>query len=342
MSGPATNSPATNRTVAVTGAGGRIGRRVVSQLTEAGYRVRGLDLRPGADGAEHVTGDIADQRALAALVTGADIVVHLAALMSWVESDAAALFDANVAATFGLLEAVRAAGGAEIILASSGEVYPEMAPCYLPIDEDHPRRPLSHYGMTKLLDEEMTWFYARRYDMPATVLRFPHTQEATELLDPDSPFSGPRFFLQSKLRQQRALGNAETAAVLAPHDNGTERLLLSRCPDGTPYQMPIGDARDVATGVVLAVSSPRARGETIALGPAEAADFDVIVPRMSELTGLDYVDVEIPGAGPHYSVDISKARRVLGYHPARTMGQMLDKAALAYQQRKAAAASPRA
>jgi UDP-glucose 4-epimerase len=330
------------RTVAVTGAAGRIGRRVVRQLAEAGYRVRGLDLRPGSEDAEYVTGDIADEQALAALVGGADIVVHLAALMSWAESDAAALFEANAAATFRLLEAVRAAGGAEIILASSGEVYPEMAPRYLPIDEDHPRQPRSHYGLTKLLDEEMTWFYARRYDMPATVLRFPHTQEATELLDPDSPFSGPRFFLQARLRQQRALGSAETVAILERHDDGHQRLLLSRCPDGTPYQMPIGDARDVAAGVVLAVSSPRARGETIALGPDEAAGFEVIVPRMSELTGLDYADVTIPGPGPHYSVDISKARRVLGYHPAHTMGQMLDEAASAYQQRQAASASPRA
>jgi UDP-glucose 4-epimerase len=269
---------------------------------------------------------------VADLLTGADIVVHLAAFMSWVESDAAALFDANVSATFGLLEAVRAAGGAEIILASSGEVYPEMAPDYLPINEEHPRHPRSHYGMTKLLDEEMVWFYARRYDMPATVLRFPHTQEAAELLDRCSACSGPRFFLQQKLRQQRELGNAEIAAVLEPYDDGRERLLLSRCPDGTPYQMPIGDARDVATGVVLAVSSQQARGETIALGPAQAAAFDVIVPRMSELTGLDYVDVRLPGPGPHYSVDISKARRILGFDPAYPIGAMLDEAASAYHQ----------
>jgi UDP-glucose 4-epimerase len=329
-------------TVAVTGAAGRVGRRVVRQLAQAGYQVRGLDRVRGSEAAHYVVGDIADQRALAALLTGADIVVHLAALMSWVESDAAALFDANVTGTFRLLEAVRAAGGAEIILASSGEVYPEMAPEYLPIDEDHPRRPRSHYGVTKLLDEDMVWFYARRYDMPATVLRFPHTQDAAELLDPCSDFSGPRFFLQPKLRQARGLGNAETVAVLEPHDDGQERLLLSRCPDGTPYQMPIGDTRDVATGVVAAVSRPQARGESIALGPDQADAFDVIVPRMSELTGLDYVDVEIPGAGPHYSVDISKARRVLGYDPAYPIGRMLDEAAAAYHQRQAAAASPRA
>jgi UDP-glucose 4-epimerase len=183
-------------TVAVTGAGGRIGRRVVGQLAEAGYRVRGLDLQPGPNAAaEYVVGDIADEKALADLLSGASIVVHLAAFMSWQEADAAAVFEANVNATFRLLEAVQTRGGAEIILASSGEVYPELSPRYLPIDEDHPRLPRSHYGMTKLLGEEMAWFYARSYGMPTTVLRFPHTQDATELLDPGSVFSGPRFFL---------------------------------------------------------------------------------------------------------------------------------------------------
>jgi UDP-glucose 4-epimerase len=328
-----------SRTVAVTGADGRIGRRVVGQLAQAGYRVRGLDRRAGSQPAEYIVGDLADDRALASLVQGADVVVHLAALMSWKPADAAAVFEANVTATFGLLEAARAAGGAEIILASSGEVYPEMTPAYLPIDEDHPRLPRSHYGMTKLLGEEMAWFYARSYDMPATILRFPHTQEATELLDPGSVFSGPRFFLRQKLEQQRQFGNTEAVEVLQRYDDGTERLVLSRSADGTPYQMPIGDSRDVAAGVVLAVSSPHARGQTIALGPAEPAAFDVVVGRMSELTGLEYVDVRLPGQGPNYSVDITRARRVLGYDPIYTVDRMLDEAASAYRTKQAAASS---
>jgi UDP-glucose 4-epimerase len=328
-------------TVAVTGADGRVGRLVVSELVQAGYRVRGLDLRPGSGpAAEYVIGDLADEQTAAAFVKGADVVVHLAALMSWQEADAAALFNANVNATFRLLEAVRAAGGAEIILASSGEVYPELSPRYLPINEDHPRLPLSHYGMTKLLTEEMVWFYARSYGMAATVLRFPHTQDASELLDPDSVFSGPRFFLTRKLHQQRQLGNDEVAALLEGYASGTERLLLSRDVHGAPWRMPIGDTRDTAAGVVLAVACAQARGETIALGPAESASFDTLVPRMGELTGLDYIDMRLPGPAPDYTVDISKAGRVLGYAPAYTLDRMLDEAAAAYHERQAATASP--
>jgi nucleoside-diphosphate-sugar epimerase len=329
-------------TVAVTGADGRIGRRVVDQLAEAGYRVRGLDLRAGPNpAAEYVVGDLADDKALAALLKDAGIVVHLAAFMSWQETDAAAVFEANVNVTFRLLEAVKVGGGgAEIILASSGEVYPELSPCYLPINEDHPRLPRSHYGMTKLLDEEMAWFYARSYGMPTTVLRFPHTQDATELLDPGSIFSGPRFFLTQKLRQQRDFGNDDVVALLECHDDGSERLILSRGADGQPWRMPIGDTRDTAAGVVLAVTKPEVRGETIALGPAESASFDAVIPRMSELTGLEYVDVRLPGTGPDYTVDISKARQLLGYAPLYTIDRMLDEAASAYHDRQATAASP--
>ena len=327
-------------TVAVTGADGRVGRHVVGQLAAAGYRVRGLDRRASSHQAEYIAGDLADDDALARLVAGADVVVHLAALMSWNPADAAAVFDGNVTSTFRLLEAVRAAGGAEIILASSGEVYPEMAPAYLPVDEDHPRLPRSHYGLTKLLDEEMAWFYARSFGMPATVLRFPHTQDATELLDPRSVFSGPRFFLRRKLEQQRRLENSEAVALLEGYDDGTERLLLSRSADGTAYQMPIGDARDVAAGVVLTVSSQRARGQTIALGPEEPAAFDAVVSRMSELTGLEVIDVRLPGSGPNYSVDISRARQVLGYDPLYNVDRMLDEAASAYRKRQAAQTPP--
>jgi UDP-glucose 4-epimerase len=194
--------------------------------------------------------------------------------------------------------------------------------------------------MTKLLDEEMAWFYARSYGMPVTVLRFPHTQDAVELLDPGSIFSGPRFFLTHKLRQQRQFGNDDVVALLERYDDGNERLILSRDPDGKPWRMPIGDTRDTAAGVVLAVTRPQARGETIALGPAESASFDAVVPRMSELTGLEYVDVRLPVAGPDYTVDISKARRLLGYTPLYTIDLMLDEAAAAYHDRQATAASP--
>jgi nucleoside-diphosphate-sugar epimerase len=65
--------------VAVTGATGFIGTRLTRALTEAGYGVRALTRRvpPQSDSdVVWVTGSLADDRALAALVKEADAVVH--------------------------------------------------------------------------------------------------------------------------------------------------------------------------------------------------------------------------------------------------------------------------
>lgn len=62
--------------VAVTGAGGFIGRAVCERLRQDGHAVRGIDLR-GAD----VVADVADARAIAAAMRGCDAVVHAAAIV---------------------------------------------------------------------------------------------------------------------------------------------------------------------------------------------------------------------------------------------------------------------
>jgi len=327
-------------TVVVTGAAGRVGRSLMNALAEAGYKTRGVDRRPSEARATDVVTDLSDPEATRDAVVGADVIVHLAALMSWRDEDATAVFAANVASTFNLLEAAKSVGIKHVILASSGEVYPEMAPRFLPITEQHPTEPTSYYGMTKLVDEQMLWFYARKYRIEATVLRFPHTQDASELLDPESFFCGPRFFLQRKIVQQRVLGNERAVAALEPYDDGRDLLILSRSEDAQPYCMPICDTRDTVAGILLAVSKPSARGQTIALGPAEPFRFDAVVPRMSEAIGLEYVDVCLPGKGTNYTVDIRKARDLLGYMPQHGVDEMLSEAAAAYQHRVANAGPP--
>lgn len=66
-------------TVAVVGATGGIGRRVVRRALDAGHRVRGLAREPTvvspADGLQVVGGDVLDPEALGALLQGADVVV---------------------------------------------------------------------------------------------------------------------------------------------------------------------------------------------------------------------------------------------------------------------------
>jgi len=98
--------------IALTGATGFIGTALRERLVAAGYRVRALYRpRPGrvlenAPGVKWIAGDLNDRDALAALVQGADAVVHCAGN---VRGARAADFD--VVNEAGVIDIVRVANG---------------------------------------------------------------------------------------------------------------------------------------------------------------------------------------------------------------------------------------
>jgi uncharacterized protein YbjT (DUF2867 family) len=83
----ARKGPPMEKLVAVTGATGFLGRRLVKALAQQGWTVRILARRDVADPAwaglepQLVIGDLANARALAALCDGAETVVHVAGLI---------------------------------------------------------------------------------------------------------------------------------------------------------------------------------------------------------------------------------------------------------------------
>jgi len=178
--------------VLVTGSAGRVGRRVVELLLARGDYVTGLDLRSldrQHDRYAGVVGDVADDGAISRAMRGAEAVLHLGAFMSWLPRDAQRVYDANATATFRLLRAAADARVTRFVLASTGEVYPEARAKYLPVDEDHPLEPVSAYGLSKLVAEQMVAYVHRARGLPYVILRLSHTQDASELLDPSSFFS---------------------------------------------------------------------------------------------------------------------------------------------------------
>ena len=316
--------------VLVTGSSGRVGRHVVALLRARGDTVTAFDRRPldGAnDGVRQVVGGFEDRAAVADAVRDAQAVLHLGAFMSWVPGDAADVYAANVTGTYHLLCSASAAKVARFVFASTGEVYPEVRPRYLPVDEAHPCEPLSVYGLSKRLGEEMLAFFQRTQGLPCVVLRFAHTQDAAELLDPESFFSGPRFHLRAKIRQQRAFGNTRALAALEPLDDGREQHLVQCSEDGTPYRMMIADARDIAAGVLLALDSPRSVGATLNLGPDEPIAFDEAVAALQRVTGLPAVRARMPGPPVDYVTSNARARDVLGFRPRWTFAAMVQDAA---------------
>ena len=316
--------------ILVTGSSGRIGRAVVAVLLKRDYQVIGFDFQPSSDTHANFTcigSDFSDTGALAQACAGVDAVLHLGALMSWKKEDLQKIFEANVNGTLNVLAAAAENGAKKFVFASSGEVYPDRNPQYQPIDEKHPTKPTSPYGLSKLMAEAAVRFYERAHKLPSVILRFSHTQDASELLDPDSFFSGSRFYLHAKIRQQRELGNNRLAQLLDSYDDGDNKLVISCSKNGRAHRMGISDTRDTVAGVIGALDSDVAAGEVFNLAPPSATSFDHAIDCLQPVTGLDWVRINIPGPDLYYESDCEKAKDLLGYRPEWTFRRMVEDAA---------------
>ncbi len=145
----------------VTGGAGFIGSHLVDALLAAGWHVRVLDnLSTGRREqvpapAEFVHGDICSADDAARACDGVDTVYHLAARVS-VRNSFEYLVEhttTNVTGTLVQLRAAAKAGARRFVLASSMAVY-AYAELGTLNDENHPTRPLSPYGISKLAAEE--------------------------------------------------------------------------------------------------------------------------------------------------------------------------------------------
>src|SRR5207253_7490419 len=148
--------------VLVTGGAGFIGAHSCRVLLEAGHRATALDdLSHGKRdavpaGADLVVLDVRSPQlgAVVQRLRPAE-VLHLAAQMDVRRSVAEPTLDGsiNVLGTVNMLAAARRAGVTRFVFASSGgAVYGEQQ--VFPAREDHPRRPASPYGVSKLCGEE--------------------------------------------------------------------------------------------------------------------------------------------------------------------------------------------
>jgi UDP-glucose 4-epimerase len=101
-----------------------------------------------------------------------EVVFHEAAQMSVKASTDDPLYDAsvNVIGLINTLDGCVAAGVRKFVFASSGATYGN--PQYLPIDEAHPQRPASPYGITKMVAEHYLAYYALDHGLSYTALRY--------------------------------------------------------------------------------------------------------------------------------------------------------------------------
>jgi nucleoside-diphosphate-sugar epimerase len=154
--------------VLVTGSSGFLGSQVTEDLRRAGHTVVAYDIAEGRD--------VLDLRALRSAMSDCEAAVHLAAVVDPAAPEGRVLL-VNLEGTTNVLLAGGQEGVGRIVFASSvdalGVFKGERRPDYLPLDEEHPCRPSSPYGMSKLLGEEMCRAFTDRTGIATICLRPP-------------------------------------------------------------------------------------------------------------------------------------------------------------------------
>lgn len=180
--------------VLITGGAGFIGSHLAAAWAARGAKVVVLDsLRTGRranlDGIEHefVEGSVEDGGLVADTAKGADVIHHLAALVSVPESvEKPFLAEAiNAGGTLNVLEAARHNPGCRVVFSSTSAVYGE-ADRPIHRETDLPG-PLSPYAITKLAGEHFMEAYRHLHGVPTVSLRYFNVYGPRQ--DPDSPYA---------------------------------------------------------------------------------------------------------------------------------------------------------
>ena len=163
-----------DRLVAVTGAGGFLGRRVCAALAREGYRTRAL-VRDGSGAvepagvSETLIGDLADKDLAPRLLEGACGVFHLAGIVGKAGVLASDYWEVHVTSTKRLLAAARKQGVRRFIHCSSASIMGSVA--NPPAAEDAPLGLRDIYDITKAQGEVAVLSGGGRGETSVTVIR---------------------------------------------------------------------------------------------------------------------------------------------------------------------------
>jgi UDP-glucose 4-epimerase len=323
----------------VTGATGRVGANLIRRLCEKGLDVTACILPNDADEAK-LDGmsiskayiDIVDTSGVAEMIYGADVVIHTAAVheASLASIPGVQFFDTNVKGMFNVLEGVRLSGrNTQLICLSSSAVYDVFTMPQTPVTENQERRPITIYGMTKILVEELTRQYEWQHGIPATIVRPNYIVSGPEMVDAFN------YSVVFDVLQKYA-GNAkvqfhvpEEADAWMKEPHGSKPALNSpcipRCPKKKSWHWHMTDIRDVIDLIELCIDNDKAYGKTFNIAGADLCDWPKIVTYIAEKTGREAVDIKLKNLW-RYSFDLTASKEALGFTPKYDHIAMADMA----------------
>lgn len=165
--------------ILVTGAGGYIGGQVGLELVDHGYQVTGVDRRRRPV-SQHwhktIESGFTSEDTLKWITRNQPAaIVHCAgtSLVGPSMTDPGEYYRNNVSRSIKLLEHVRKySPRTHVIFASSAATYGNPDPALIPLKEDADTQPISPYGWSKLMFEQILEDYARAYGLRYTAFRF--------------------------------------------------------------------------------------------------------------------------------------------------------------------------
>ena len=182
--------------IVVTGAAGRLGRRVVQLLVDQNREVLATDKLAADDlPAEFVQCDLADARGVTDILKGAEAVVHMGAIPGPQRADPRVIFANNVTGDFNVMMSAAELGLRRVVFSSSafgmGWAMTATPLCRGTCrwDEEHTMMPFEPYGLTKQVGEDIGRMIARNSDTTVVSLRF--TNVALPEVQAEFPWPAP-------------------------------------------------------------------------------------------------------------------------------------------------------
>jgi UDP-glucose 4-epimerase len=298
----------------VTGGAGFIGSHIVDLLVEVGHDVSVVDNLVGGrqsnvnPHARFYREDIGTTEFRQIMRwEKPEVVFHQAAQMSVKKSTDDPIYDAqvNVLGLLNVLESCTTVGVRKVVFASSGATYGN--PDCLPLDEEHPLRPASPYGITKMVAEHYLAYYALDRGLQYTALRYGNVY-------------GPR---------QDAHGEAGVVAIF------TAQLLAGQTPvihwDGEQVRdyVYVGD---VARANLLAANA--GDGRTYCIGTGIGASVNRLYADLCNALGVHVMADHAPRrAGDLRAAyfDTTRAQQDLGWKADVSLEEGLERTAAAFR-----------
>ena len=308
--------------VLVKGGAGYIGAHVAAELLKSGYSIRiyddfsnGLHRRVDGKFRDIVDGDMLDRVKLLAALDGIDAVIHLAAKKAVEESvkDPLKYYENNVGGSLNLLGAMAAKGVKQLVYSSSAAVYsPNDKEAVL---EDDPTAPLSPYGASKLLAEQLISSVGSAEQISNISLRYFNVvgSNIAEFGDNSKDNLVPKVFL--------ALKNGKRPQIYGS-DYPT--------PDGTCIRDYI-HVQDLALAHLAALKKVESGyiSQVYNVGSGKGYSVKEMMDQISKSLGRD-INPEVSqaraGDSPKLIASIDKIKEQLGWSPKASLEEKIDSA----------------